>query len=180
MNDWGPELCNLLRGSFWVKAAFVPWERVRAGPPAPPGAARAGRPFAGDGNPLLGAAPARRPARRSGAAAPPSPVPGSPYRSRRDGASPVLSGYGGHTLVGAGQPVLFRADPPHCRVETEPEFLVVPRPTRPENRPGRSAPEPQTGTAGGVTRPGEGGVFAPDTCLLPRHRQVPLSRHRIA
>lgn len=73
---WSPAPQSLLRGSCGgEKAAPVRGEPVRPRPPAPPSAARAARPLAGDGNPLLGAAQAGVPARRSGAAAPP---PGAP------------------------------------------------------------------------------------------------------
>lgn len=71
---------------------------------------------------------------------PKTPRPGPPYLSCREEAAVVLSSHGGHTLVPARQRVLSPAYPPHFGVETEPEFLVVPLHTRPENPPERSAP----------------------------------------
>lgn len=81
MNDWGPELCNLLWGSFWVKAAFVPWEESGPGlplHPAPPGPAATCRrreppPGRGAGPGSPGGAQGRRapfPARRTPARGP--------------------------------------------------------------------------------------------------------------
>lgn len=52
---------------------------------------------------------------------------------RRRGCAGPLRFHANHTLVGAWQRVLSRTDPPHCWVETEPEFLVVPVLTGPES-----------------------------------------------
>lgn len=93
--------------------------------------------------------------------------------SCREEAAVVLSSHGGHTLVPARQRVLSPADPPHFGVETEPEFLVVPLPTRPENPPKRSAPG-----AGARDRLAPRPGAAQGTCLRPGRRPVPLSRVR--
>lgn len=137
VSDWHPELYKLLdKGG--VCLPLVHREQVPAPrPPAPPNAARV---TSGRGNPLQGAAQAGQSPRGAPGLTRPYPEPktpdlGPPYLSCRDGTTVVLSGHGGHTLVGAGQRVLSPADPPHFGVETEPEFLVIPLPTRPENPP---------------------------------------------
>lgn len=124
--------------------------------------------------PLQGAAQAGQSPRGAPGLTRPYPEPktqglGPPYLSCRDRTTVVLSGHGGHTLVRAGQRVLSPADPPHFGVETEPEFLVISQPTRPESPPERSAP----GAAQDRLVPRRGA--AQGKCPRPRKRPIPLS-----
>lgn len=173
--DWHPELYKLLWSSFWIKALFASLlstgskSRPARGLPLHPMLPKS-RSQGGRENP---SAARRRPGGPREALPfpePKTPRPGPPYLSCREEAAVVLSNHGGHTLVPARQRVLSPAIPPHFGVETEPEFLVVPLHTRPENPPERSAPG-----AGARDRLAPRPGAAQGTCLRPRRRLVPLS-----
>lgn len=116
--------------------------------------------------------------RRPEAAAPPSPSPGprpgAPYRSCRDRVELVPGGRADHTLTGARQRVLSRADPPHFGVETESEFLVVPLHTGPEDPAGGGAKRTWGPGPGPPRLAASGGPASlPDLGLHPARARAP-------
>lgn len=142
VSNWNPELYKLLRRSFWIKAVSASLLSPRSSSEPRPAASRStprsrATPAGRRREPPLGARSRPGGPREASGAARPDPrsqdrAPGAPLPLCRDRTALVLGGHGGHTLVRAEQRVLSRADPPRFGVETEPEFLVVPLPTRPE------------------------------------------------